>query len=164
MSFHGVLYRTGAEQKIRKYLIENNFVDTVIQLPDDLFFGTSIGTCIIVLKKSKADNSVLFIDASSEFVRGGNKNKLTDDNINNILKLIKDRTNVDYKSVLISNEEIGENDYNISVNTYLRQETQEQQIDIKEHNKKVKDIVKREQELRVELDKIIDELEVMYGE
>ena len=164
MNFHGVLYRTGAEQKIRKYLIENNFVDTVIQLPDDLFFGTTIGTCIIVLKKSKADNSVLFIDASSEFVRGGNKNKLTDDNINNILKLIKDRTNVDYKSVLISNEEIGENDYNISVNTYLRQETQEQQIDIKEHNKKVKDIVKREQELRLELDKIIDELEVMYGE
>lgn len=158
------MYRGGAEQKIRKYLIDNNFVDTVIQLPADLFFGTSIATCIIVLKKSKSDNSVLFIDASNEFVRGDNKNKLTDDNINNILKLIKDRDNIDYKSVLVSNEEIGENDYNISVNTYLKQETQEQQIDIKEHNKKVKDIVKREQELRVELDKIIDELEVMYGE
>lgn len=164
MSFHGVLYRGGAEQKIRKYLIDNNFVDTVIQLPADLFFGTSIATCIIVLKKSKADNSVLFVDASNEFVRGDNKNKLTNNNIDNILKLIKDRDNVDYKSVLISNEEIGENDYNISVNTYLKQETQEQKIDIKEHNKKVKDIVKREQELRTELDKIIDELEVMYGE
>ena len=78
VEFPGVLYRGGAEQKIRKYLIDNNYVDTVIQLPPDLFFGTTIATCIIVLKKSKTDNDVLFIDASAEFVRAGNKNKLAD--------------------------------------------------------------------------------------
>ena len=159
-----MLYRTGAEQKIRKYLIENNFVDTVIQLPDDLFFGTTIGTCIIVLKKSKADNSVLFVNASSEFVRGGNKNKLTDDNINNILKLIKDRDNIDYKSVLISNEEIGENDYNISVNTYLKTNNGEIAINIEEVNKKIAEIVPRQQQVRKELDDIIKGLEVDYHE
>ena len=79
VEFPGVLYRGGAEQKIRQYLIDNNYVDAVIQLPPDLFFGTTIATCIIVLKKSKADNAVLFIDASAQFVRVGNKNKLTDD-------------------------------------------------------------------------------------
>jgi len=80
VEFPGVLYRGGAEQKIRKYLIENNYIDAVIQLPPDLFFGTTIATCIIVLKKSKNDNKTLFIDASSEFVRGGNKNKLSEEN------------------------------------------------------------------------------------
>ena len=85
VEFPGVLYRGGAEQKIRKYLIDNNYVDTVIQLPPDLFFGTTIATCIIVLKKSKADNAVLFIDASAEFVRQGNKNKLTEANQQKIL-------------------------------------------------------------------------------
>ncbi len=77
VEFPGVLYRGGAERKIRQYLIDNNYVDAVIQLPPDLFFGTTIATCIVVLKKSKADNAVLFVNASAEFVRGGNKNKLT---------------------------------------------------------------------------------------
>ena len=142
VEFPGVLYRGGAEQKIRKYLVENNFIDTVIQLPPDLFFGTTIATCIIVLKKNKTDNSTLFIDASKEFIRGDSKNKLTDENINNILNLIKSRKSIDYKSILISTEEIGKNDYNISVNAYLQQEIKEQKIDIKEHNEKVQKIVK----------------------
>lgn len=78
VSFPGVLYRGGAEKKIRKYLIDNNYIDAIIQLPPDLFFGTTIGTCIMVLKKSKKDNSVLFIDASEQFVRSGNKPGSTD--------------------------------------------------------------------------------------
>ena len=164
VEFPGVLYRGGAEQKIRKYLVENNFIDTVIQLPPDLFFGTTIATCIIDLKKNKTDTSTLFIDASKEFIRGDSKNKLTDENINNILNLIKSRKSIDYKSILISTEEIGKNDYNISVNAYLQQEIKEQKIDIKEHNEKVQKIVKRENKLRKELDKIIKELEGAYSE
>lgn len=100
VEFPGVLYRGGAEQKIRKYMIDNNFVDTVIQLPSDLFFGTSIATCILVLKKNKLDNNILFVDASNEFIRNTNKNKLSDENINNIINLLKDRKSVENKSYL----------------------------------------------------------------
>ena len=164
VEFPGVLYRGGAEQKIRKYLIENNFVDTVIQLPPDLFFGTSIATCIIVLKKSKKDNSVLFVDASNEFTRNDTKNKLTDKNIKDIINLLRNRESIEYKSILIPNEEIVENDSNLSVNTYLKQESSEEKIDIKELNNSVREIVKREQELRNSLDEIIQELEEMYSE
>ena len=120
VEFPGVLYRGGAEQKIRKYMIDNNFVDTVIQLPPDLFFGTSIATCILVLKKNKKDNNILFVDASDEFVRNTNKNKLSDENINNIVNLLKDRKSVENKAYLAPYEEIKENDYNISVNSYLK--------------------------------------------
>ncbi|MDD4282500.1 MAG: type I restriction-modification system subunit M [Bacilli bacterium] len=159
VQFPGVLYRSGAEQKIRKYMVDNNFVDAVIQLPSDLFFGTSIATCILILKKSKKDNSILFIDASNEFVRNTNKNKLSNDNINNILAILENRENVDYKSVLIPNEEISNNDYNISVNSYLKSESNNEEIDIKELNKHIEEIVKRESKIRIELDKIIKELE-----
>lgn len=164
VEFPGVLYRGGTEQKIRKYLIENNFVDTVIQLPPDLFFGTTIATCIIVLKKSKKDNSILFIDASNEFIRSDTKNKLTDINIQNIIDLLKNRGNVEYKSILISNDKILKNDSSLSVNTYLKQESMEEKIDIKKLNLNIKGIVKKEQELRENLDEIIQELEVMYSE
>lgn len=164
VEFPGVLYRGGAEQKIRKYLIENNFVDTVIQLPADLFFGTTIATCIIVLKKSKKDNSILFIDASNEFIRSDTKNKLTDINIQNIIDLLRNRENVEYKSILISNDKILKNDSSLSVNTYLKQESMEEKIDIKKLNLNIKGIVKKEQELRESLDEIIQELEVMYSE
>ena len=164
VEFPGVLYRGGAEGKIRNYLIENNFVDAVIQLPADLFFGTSIATCIIVLKKSKKDNSILFVDASNEFVRNDTKNKLTDKNINHIIDILRDRDNIEYKSILVSNEEIIKNDANLSVNTYLKQENKEEHIDIKELNNNIKEIVKKEQELRESLNKIIQELEVMYSE
>lgn len=159
VEFPGVLYRGGAEQKIRKYMIDNNFVDTVIQLPSDLFFGTSIATCILVLKKNKIDNNILFVDASNEFIRNTNKNKLSDENINNIIELIKNRVSVDNKAYLATYEEIKENDYNISVNSYLKQISEEEQIDIKELNKQIKEIVARENIIRNELDKIIEELE-----
>ena len=159
VEFPGVLYRGGAEEKIRKYLVDNNFVDTVIQLPSDLFFGTSIATCVIVLKKNKQDNNILFIDASNEFVRGSNKNKLSDENIENILTLIKNRTNEENKSVLVTYEEISNNSYNLSVNSYLKVTSDEEEIDIVELNKKIKEIVERQDKVRKELDQIIEELE-----
>lgn len=164
VEFPGVLYRGGAEQKIRKYLVENNFVEAVIQLPPDLFFGTGIATCILVLKRSKIDNSILFVDASNEFSRGDSKNKLTDENIENIVDLLRKRKNKEYKSILIPNERIIDNDCNISVSTYLKQEDTGEKINVKELNKNVQEIVKKENELRIELDKIIKELEVVYGE
>lgn len=164
VEFPGVLYRSGAEQKIRKYMIDNNFVDTVIQLPPDLFFGTSIATCILVLKKNKTDNNILFVDASTEFVRNTNKNKLSDENINNIINLLKERKEVENKSYLATYEEVKENDYNISVNSYLKTNLNEKKIDIKEVNKRLAEIVPRQEQLRKELEEIIKELEVDYHE
>ena len=164
VEFPGVLYRGGAEGKIRKYLIDNNFVDTVIQLPSDLFFGTSIATCILVLKKNKTDNSILFVDASEEFVRNTNKNKLSDTNINNILSLLKNRVDVENKAIVVPNEEIADNDYNISVNSYLKTITDEIEIDIVELNKNIQEIVAKQSQVRKELDSIIQELESDYHE
>ena len=158
--FPGILYRGGAEQKIRKYLIDNNFVDCIIQLPDNLFFGTSIATCIMVLKKSKKDNSTLFIDASKEYVKVTNNNKLTDKNIENIVKIFTDRKDVDYVSKLVPNKEIGENDYNLSVSTYVEKEDIKEKIDIDVLNKEIDEIVARENVLRKEIEKIIAEIEV----
>lgn len=158
--FPGILYRGGAEQKIRKYLIDNNFVDTIIQLPDNLFFGTSIATCIMVLKKNKKDNSTLFIDATNECVKVTNNNKLTDKNIDNIVKIYTDRTNIQYVAKLISDKEIEENDYNLSVSTYVEKEDTREKIDIVELNKEIDEIVTREQILRDEIKKIISEIEV----
>lgn len=164
VEFPGVLYRGGAEQKIRKYMIDNNFVDTVIQLPPDLFFGTSIATCILVLKKNKSDNNILFVDASEECVRNTNKNKLSDENINNIINLLKYRKSVENKSYLATYDEVKDNDYNISVNSYLKTNTNENNIDIVEVNKKLTEVVPRQQEIRKELEEIIKELEVDYHE
>lgn len=164
VEFPGVLYRSGAEQKIRKYLVDNNFVDAIIQLPSDLFFGTSIATCIIVLKRSKKDNNILFVDASNEFIRNTNKNKLSDANIENIIDLLKDRQSLDNKSYLATYDEIKENDYNISVNSYLKISTQTEVIDIKELNKSIADIVVKQSRTRKELDEIIRELESDYNE
>lgn len=164
VEFPGVLYRGGAEQKIRKYMIDNNFVDAVIQLPSDLFFGTSIATCILVLKKNKSDNNILFVDASNEYVRNTNKNKLSDENINNIINLLKERKKVENKSYLATYEEIKDNDYNISVNSYLKANVEDNKIDIEEVNRKLAEILPRQQKIREELEKIIKELEVDYHE
>lgn len=157
--FPGILYRGGAEQKIRKYLIDNNFVDCIIQLPDNLFFGTSIATCIMVLKKSKKDNSTLFIDASKECVKVTNNNKLTDENINNIVDIFTKREDKEYVSKLVSNKELEENDYNLSVSTYVEKEDTREKIDIIELNKEIDEIVARENVLREEIKKIISEIE-----
>lgn len=158
--FPGILYRGGAEQKIRKYLIDNNFIDCIIQLPDNLFYGTSIATCVMVLRKSKKDNSTLFIDASKECVKVTNNNKLSDENIENILKLFTDRVDKEYVAKLVPNKEIEENEYNLSVSTYVEKEDTREKIDIVELNKEIDEIVAREQVLRDEIAKIIAEIEV----
>lgn len=157
--FPGIFYRGGAEQKIRKYLVDNNFIDCIIQLPDNLFFGTSIATCIMVLKKSKNENSTLFIDATAECEKVTNNNKLRDKNIENILKMFIDRADIAHKARLVQNSEIAENDYNLSVSTYIEKEDTRQATDIKSLNKEIAEIVAREQILREEIDKIIKEIE-----
>lgn len=159
VEFPGVLYRGGAEKKIRKYLVDNNYVDTVIQLPSDLFFGTTIATCVIVLKKSKSDSSVLFIDASAEFVRDGNKNTLTEANRARVLEAFTKRQDEDYFSRLVTNEALADNDYNLSVGSYVEPEDTTVAIDITELNANIARIVARQQELRASIDTIVADLE-----
>ena len=120
--FPGILYRGGAEQKIRKYLIDNNYIDCIIQLPGNLFFGTPIATCIMILKKGKSDNKVLFIDASGEFVKVTNNNKLTPENISRIVDAYACRKEELHFSHLASWEEVSQNEYNLSVSSYVEQE------------------------------------------
>ncbi len=159
VEFPGVLYRGGAEQKIRKYLIDNNFVDAVIQLPPDLFFGTTIATCIVVLKRSKADNKTLFIDASKEFVRSGNKNKLSDAHQQRILDLFTAREDVAHLARLVDNGEIADNGYNIAVSSYVEAEDTRETVDITELNVEIARIVARQAELRTQIDAIVADLE-----
>ncbi|WP_191014531.1 type I restriction-modification system subunit M [Treponema zioleckii] len=158
--FPGIMYRGGAEQKIRKYLIDNNFIDCIIQLPDNLFFGTSIATCIMVLKKGKTESKTLFIDASKECVKVTNSNKLTEQNIKNILKVFTERKEkIDYVSRLVNNDEIAQNEYNLSVSSYVEAEDTREVIDIKVLNAQIAEIVEKENNLRAEIDKIIGEIE-----
>lgn len=156
--FPGIMYRGGAEQKIRQYLVDNNFVDTIIQLPDNLFFGTSIATCIMVLKKGKKRNDVLFIDASKECVKVTNNNKLTDENIAAVLKLFAERKDAAHRAALIHHDDIAANDYNLSVSTYVEQEDTREKVDIKKLNAELAEIVERESALRKAIDKIIQEI------
>lgn len=159
VEFPGVLYRSGAEQKIRKYLIDNNYVDTVIQLPPDLFFGTTIATCIIVLKKSKKDNKTLFIDASAEFIRGGNKNKITDENRAKILQAFTKRADITHFSKLVSNKILEENGYNIVVSSYVAQKDTRETVDINKLNAEIKCVVARQNEVRTTIDEIVSDIE-----
>ena len=159
VEFPGVLYRGGAEAKIRKYLIDNNYVDAVIQLPPDLFFGTTIATCIIVLKKSKNDNAVLFLDASDQFARVGNKNKLLATHQDHIIDTLAAREDVDHVAKLVTNEDIAANGYNIAVSSYVEQEDTREEIDIVELNAEIARIVARQAELRASIDAIVAELE-----
>ena len=158
--FPGIMYRGGAEQKIRRYLVENNYVDCIIQLPSNLFFGTSIATCIMVMKKGKADNKVLFIDATNECIKVTNNNKLTEDNIKNIVDAFVSRKDTEHFSKLASYDEISDNNFNLSVSTYVEAEDTREKIDIVKLNAEIKKIVAREQVLRDEIDKIIAEIEV----
>lgn len=164
--FPGIMYRGGAEQKIRKYLIDNNFIECIIQLPDNLFYGTSIATCIMVLKKSKVDSQTLFIDASKEFVKSTNSNKLGDgtssnepNNIQNILNAYINRKTEKYFTALVKQEDIENADYNLSVSTYVESEDTKEVIDIAVLNQQISEIVQRENTLRAEIDAIIAEIE-----
>lgn len=156
VEFPGVLYRGGAEQKIRKYLIDNNYVDTIIQLPQNLFFGVSIATCIIVLKKGrKADNNVLFIDASEKYEKAGNKNRLTEQDQQDILSAYEKREDVEYFTKLVSNDDIAKNDYNLSVSSYVEQEDKREKINIGKVNYEVSELVSEIASLEEDLDKTI---------
>ena len=157
--FPGVMYRGGAEQKIRKYLVDNNYIDCIIQLPDNLFYGTSIATCIMVLKKSKQDSSVLFIDATKECVKVTNSNKLTAENIEAIYNCYMERSEREYFSKVVTYGDVAEQDYNLSVSTYVEHEDTREVIDIKELNQEIQNIVAREQVLRDEIEKVIEEIE-----
>ena len=159
VEFPGVLYRGKAEQKIRKYLIDNNYIDCVIQLPGNLFFGVTIATCIVVLKKSKTDNATLFIDASRESIKSGNKEKLSKENIEKILNTFIERTDKTYFARLVSNAEIAANGYNIAVSSYVEQEDTREEVNIAELNARIAEIVKREDELRKAIDEIVHDLE-----
>ena len=157
--FPGIMYRGGAEQKIRKYLIDNNFVDCVIQLPANLFYGTTIATNIMVLKRNKADSSTLFIDATNECIKVTNNNKLTPDNIDKIVKTYTAKETIPHFSYLSTYDEIVENDYNLSVSSYVEAEEVKTIIDIQQLNREVKEIEDRVDQLRGLVDSIIEEIE-----
>ena len=158
--FPGIMYRGGAEQKIRKYLVDNNFVDCIIQLPSNLFFGTSIATCIMVMKRGKADSKVLYIDATNECIKVTNNNKLTEENIQKIVDVFSKREEIQHFSHLATYDEVAENDYNLSVSTYVEAEDTREKIDIVKLNAEIEEIVKREDELRAAIKDIIEEIEV----
>lgn len=156
--FPGIFYRKGAERTIRKYLIDNNFIDCVIQLPENLFFGTSIATCVLVMAKNKIENKVLFIDASKEFKKETNNNILEEKNINTIVDEFRNRTDKEYFSRYVDRAEIEENDYNLSVSTYVEKEDTREVIDIKVLNKEIEETVKKIDELRASINEIVKEL------
>lgn len=157
--FPGIFYRKGAERTIRKYLVDNNFVDCVIQLPDNLFFGTSIATCILVMAKNKTENRVLFIDVSKEFKKETNNNILEEKNINTIIEEFRNREEKEYFSRYVGREEIEDNDYNLSVSTYLEKEDTREIIDIKVLNQEIEETVRKIDSLRASINEIIKKLE-----
>ena len=158
VEFPGVLYRGGAEGKIRKYLVDNNYVDAVIQLPKEMFFGTSIQTCILVLKKSKSDNSVMFIDASNEFKRIGKYNVMTEDYRDRILETLANRENVQHFASLVPADQIAAKDYTLAVNSYVELEDTREVVDIVALNAEIERIVARQAELRASIDAIVKDL------
>ena len=160
--FPGIFYRGGAEQKIRKYLVDNNFVEAVISLAPNLFFGTSIAVNILVLSKHKTETKTQFIDASGEdyFKKETNNNILTEEHINAILELFANKKDIDHVSKSVDNSEIALENYNLSVSTYVEAKDTREVIDIVELNAKIKKTVANIDRLRTEIDEIIAEIEV----
>ena len=158
VTFPGIFYRGGAEQKIRQYLVDNNFVEAVIQLPDNLFFGTSIATCILILAKNKPTTDILFVDASKQFKKETNNNVLEKKNIKKILDSVEKKENEDYFSCMVAQEKVAEADYNLSVSTYVEKEDTREKIDIDVLNKEIAESVTKIDHLRAEIDKIVEEL------
>ena len=159
VEFPGVLYRGGKEKAIRHWLIENNYIDTIIQLPANLFFGVTIATCIIVLRKgTRPDNKILFIDASQEFIHPGNKNKLSSKNIDNIYNTFIQRSEKPHFSKLVPISEILENDSNLSISSYIEQEDKREVIDIAGVNASLATLIAEGKELNEKIDAIVKEL------
>ena len=159
----GVLHRPGAEKKIRQYLIDNNYVEAVIQLPSDLFFGTPIPTCIIVLKKSKKDNATLFIDASKEFIRKGINNVLTVENRKNILNAVIERKDIDHLAKLVPNKEVANKKYNLSVSQYVNKVDDDIDVNIIGINDNISKSVDIQNILRKKINDFVEELNLGKG-
>lgn len=159
--FPGIFYRGGAERKIRKYLVDNNYIETIVSLPPNLFYGTSIAVNILVLSKHKTDTKIQFIDASGEdfFTKQTNNNILEDGHIKKIIEIFDKKEDVPYIAKSVDNSLIAENDYNLSVSSYIEVKDTRPQIDIKELNERIRRIVARENELRTEINNIVAELE-----
>ena len=159
--FPGIFYRGGAEQKIRKYLIDNNFVETVISLAPNLFYGTSIAVNILVLSKSKTDTRTQFIDVSGEnfYKKETNNNILTNDHIEEIIKMFDNKEDIDHVSKLVENDKIAEENYNLSVSSYVEAKDTREIIDINVLNTEIKTTVSKIDKLRAEIDNIITEIE-----
>ena len=159
VSFPGIFYRGGAEQKIRQYLVENNFVETVIALAPNLFYGTSIAVNILVLSKHKPNTQTQFIDASGLFKSATNNNILKEEHIEQILKLFADKEDVPHLAKLVPIEEIAKNEYNLAVSSYVEQKDTREVINIGELNAQIRKTVANIDRLRAEIDKIVAEIE-----
>jgi type I restriction enzyme M protein len=154
--FPGIMYRGGSEQLLRKYIVENNYVDTIIQLPDNLFFGTTISTYIMVLKKNrKSSDNVLFINASDEYRKETNNNRLMESNIDSIYEIYRDRKEIEHKSRLVQKQEIAKNDYSLNLSLYVKPREDKEIIDINQLNTQIKEVVSKEDKLRKDIDAII---------
>ena len=157
--YPGVLYRDKTEKKIREYLINNNYIDTIISTPNDLFLNTSISTAIMILKKNKKDKNVLFIDASKEYKRENKKNKMTEENIENIIDIYNERKTINEKSYLASYEEIKNNRFTLTPTNYIQKEDKKEEIDPLELQKEILKARKRYLKASMELDALIEEIE-----
>ncbi|EFF41734.1 N-6 DNA Methylase [Mycoplasmopsis alligatoris A21JP2] len=159
VEFPGVLYRCGAEKDIREYLVKENLIDTIVKLPNNLFFGTSIYTCILLLRKNKNEQGIFFVDASKEFIKNGKKNKLSKQNLEKIIEIIRYKKEIEDFSILIDHETIANKNFKLSVNSYLNFNDEEEEIDIEELNIKLNTSVKKINILREKINQIIIDLE-----
>ncbi|HCT9282412.1 TPA: N-6 DNA methylase, partial [Klebsiella pneumoniae] len=157
--FPGIFYRGGAEQKIRQYLVDNNYVETVISLAPNLFFGTTIAVNILVLSKHKTDTKVQFIDASALFKKETNNNVLTDAHIEQIMQVFESKADTDYLAKSVAAEDVAKNDYNLSVSSYVESEDTREVIDITVLNAELKTTVSKIDQLRKDIDAIVAEIE-----
>ncbi len=159
--FPGIFYRKGAEQKIRKYLVDNNFVETVISLAPNLFYGTTIAVTILVLAKNKTDTRVQFIDASGEdfFKKETNNNVMLDEHIEKIMNMFESKENIDHVAQSVPFEKIAANDYNLSVSAYVEPKDTREVINIAELNAEIETTVARQGELRTQIDAIVADIE-----
>jgi len=159
--FPGIFYRGGAEQKIRKYLVDNNYIETVISLAPNLFFGTTIAVTILVLAKNKSDMNIQFIDASGDafFKKETNNNVMLDDHIEKIMELFDEKKNVPHVAEMVPFKTIEANDYNLSVSSYVEAKDTREVIDITKLNAEIKTTVSKIDQLRIDIDAIVAEIE-----
>lgn len=154
--FPGTLYRGNAEKTIREWFVKENYVDAVIQLPPNLFYGTSISTAILVLRKNKPDNTVLFVNAEEEFEHSKNQNELKPENINRILEAVRKRENIEGRAYLADFREVESRDFDLSVKHYVILENKDEEVDINELNREIKETVQKEEELREKINSLIE--------